>query len=196
MNRNFVLPEEAKFKEPEKKFPLIPKLSSYNGSAPEIFWSLFPSSPVPKAVKSKVSHAALRSLILMNKDKLTMHQFRRGMKIADDIQFGAEAYQKSDLPPITVPNLVSAHIHGEYLTDKIASWIETGFVVGPFKTAPLPGFRSNQLCQIGRYRGIKSTRDIGKVAEKPEGGLEFALPIAGGSRRQDTVALIGLGTEK
>jgi hypothetical protein len=153
--KNFVEPVEPQFKNPEKKFPLIPRLNSYNGSAPEIFWSLFPNRPIPKEIASKVSHTALRSLIWMNKEKLTIHQFRRGMKIADDIQFGAESYLKNDLPPITVPNLESARIHGEFLTDKIASWIETGFVVGPFKTAPLPGFRANQLLAIARNDSIR-----------------------------------------
>jgi hypothetical protein len=77
------------------------------------------------------------------------------MKIASDLQGGAEAYQQSELPPITVPNLESVFIHGEFLTDKIASWIESGFVVGPFKVPPMAGFRANPLLAVARNNAIR-----------------------------------------
>jgi hypothetical protein len=77
------------------------------------------------------------------------------MNNAADIQFGAEAYQKTGLPPSTVPNMKSAYILEEYLTDKIASWIESGFVVSPFHTPSMQGFHGNPLLAVSRNDSIR-----------------------------------------
>jgi hypothetical protein len=41
------------------------------------------------------------------------------------------------------------------LTDKIATWIDTGFVAGPFRTAPVPGFRANPLIAVARKGTVR-----------------------------------------
>jgi hypothetical protein len=41
------------------------------------------------------------------------------------------------------------------LTDKIASWVSTGYVAGPFKTTPVPGFRANPLMAVVRKGTVR-----------------------------------------
>jgi hypothetical protein len=78
----------------------------------------------------------------------TMHQQKRGGKLLDDLTVGADAYQKKPLPPCVVPNICSAEQHGDMLTDKLASWVDSGIACGPFKDLPLPGFRANALMAV------------------------------------------------
>ena len=68
---------------------------------------------------------------------------------------GAKAFQKSELPPVNTVNAKSALEHGEVLTDTFATWIKKGFVVGPFDSPPLPGFRVNPLGAVVRNRKVR-----------------------------------------
>lgn len=77
--------------------------------------------------------------------KLTWAQLRRVKKVPLDLEFGADSHQETKLPPITDNNSSSAHLHGELLTDKIASWVNSNFVAGLFQVQPMPGFRANKL---------------------------------------------------
>jgi hypothetical protein len=145
-----------------KKYPMIPTLPDYHVVPNESFWRHFPFSGVPSAVSSKVNSQALRSIILLNKDNLTIHQFKRGMKLIEDLQNGASAYQLIELPPTDVPNCSSAYEFGQQLTDKIATWVDAGIVKGPFKCPPVPGFRANSLMVVKRgnnYRPIINMSD-------------------------------------
>jgi hypothetical protein len=47
-----------------------------------------------------------------------------------------------------VKNSKGALIHGEEVTDTIASWITKKFMAGPFYTPPLPDFRANSILAI------------------------------------------------
>ena len=74
-----------------------------------------------------------------------------------DLKNGAEAYQRTDLPPTTQRNCKSAIENGGLMSDKIVSWIQEGFVVGPFSHAPVEGFRTNPLMAIvkdGKIRPV------------------------------------------
>ena len=68
---------------------------------------------------------------------------------------GEEAFQKSELPPISTRNSKSAVVHGRLLIDTIASWIKKGFVASPFVTPPVPGFRANPLGVVVRNRKVR-----------------------------------------
>ena len=68
---------------------------------------------------------------------------------------GEEAFQKSELPPISTRNSKSAVVHGRLLIDTIASWIKKGFVAGPFVTPPVPGFRANPLGVVVRNGKVR-----------------------------------------
>jgi hypothetical protein len=132
-------PEQLPEKQPEIKWPQIPTIRNYRTIPENEFWEHFPKKELPTAPATLVNKPALRKMLVASEDKLTIHQFRRGEKVLEDLQFGASAAQKTELPPITVKNASSAFENGRMLTEKIASWVETGFVAGPFSTIPVPG---------------------------------------------------------
>ena len=45
--------------------------------------------------------------------------------------------------------------YGALITDKIASWINDGFVAGPFPCPPMKGFRTNPLMAVERNGKIR-----------------------------------------
>ncbi len=59
------------------------------------------------------------------------------------------------LSPLFSPNSPSAYIHGEQITDTIASWIHKGFVAGPFHNPPYPNFRANPLLAIPQHDKVR-----------------------------------------
>jgi hypothetical protein len=151
----------------EKKYPNIPTLDNYYATPGKEFWKFFPQKPMPNEIFSGTDHRALKLLIYGAKDKLTTQQFNRGMVLINDLQFGASAYQqKPPLPPTDVPNIPSAYEYGVQLTDKIAAWIDAGFVKGPFKYPPIPGFRSNSLMVIPKGENYRPIINM----SLPEGG--------------------------
>jgi hypothetical protein len=77
------------------------------------------------------------------------------MKLIEDLQYGASAYQLYKLPPTDVPNCSSAYEYGQQLTDKIATWVDAGIVKGPFKCPPVPGFRANPLMVVKRGNNFR-----------------------------------------
>ena len=140
---------------PKLKNPEIEKLECYEGGASESFWRKFPRRELPVKVKTKVNVLALRKNVLKWKHKMAKTELRRAKKILKDLQHGAEAYQKSDLPPITTRNSSSAYENGEILTDTIGTWIKKGFVAGPFETPPMNGFRTNPLAAVVRNNKVR-----------------------------------------
>jgi len=137
------------------KWDSIPALSDYRIDPGDSFWDSFPSRPMPKIVQSSVDHIALKKLVLKNKHKLSRHQFRRALKACKDIAEGGDAYQLSCLPPVIARNTSSAYENGRMLTDKIATWIDKGFVAGPFVAPPTCSFRANPLMAISRNNSIR-----------------------------------------
>jgi hypothetical protein len=146
-----VLPDSK----PELKWPEIPPLKDYRTAPVEFFWENFPKKDLPLAPSTTINKPALRKMLESSRAKLTTHQYRRGLKVLKDLQEGADAAQKTELPPITVKNASSAFENGRLLTDKIASWVDTGYVAGPFKTAPVPGFRANPLMAVVRKGAVR-----------------------------------------
>jgi hypothetical protein len=125
-------------KEPaaSKKYPEIPVLRSYRLAPPEDFWAHFPFRPLPESPTTAINIPALKDLVMGMKGSVPESIYKRGMKLIEDLTFGAEAYQASELPPTTIQNADSAYQHGEFLTDKIALWVDSGFAAGPFETPP------------------------------------------------------------
>jgi hypothetical protein len=149
----------------EKKYPDIPKLNSYHGTAPDGFWKKFPSKPVPKGVTAKVNADVMEEKIKRFGGKFTSHQIKRGYKLVQDLRNGADAYQCRPLPPARIPNIPSAEEHGEMLTDKLASWVDSGIARGPYPYPPLPGFRANALMAVEKNGNIRPIIHM----SKPEG---------------------------
>jgi hypothetical protein len=139
----------------EKKFPKIPKLSDYNIDPSEDFWNYFPKRDLPNAIESAVNHSRIRFYLTAAKPFLTVHQWKRGIRLVDELENGAPSFQLSELPPVTVPNNQTALKYGEHLTDKIASWVDSGFVVGPFSCPPMAGFRANTLIATCRNNSVR-----------------------------------------
>jgi hypothetical protein len=154
-NKTVPFPVQQQFSKPELKCPQIPALRNYREAPNEDFWEKFPKKDLPLAPATTVNKPALRDLLNSCRDKLTIHQFRRGTKVLEDLRIGASAAQKSELTPATVSNASSAYENGRMLTNKIASWVSPGFVAGQFKTMPMLGFRANPLMAVVRKGSVR-----------------------------------------
>ncbi len=80
-------------------WPLIPPLEDYNAAPGADFWVNFPYRGLPTHVTTSVNKSALRSLLHQRKNKLTRHQYRRAVRCLSDLDQGADAAQRSELPP-------------------------------------------------------------------------------------------------
>ncbi len=98
----------------------------------------------------------LEEVISSLETKMSSSQLKRARRVLNDLKFGADACQKSELPPISVANARSALENGALLTDKIASWVKCGFGSGPFSFCPLQGFRANSLMAVPKKRESKA----------------------------------------
>ncbi len=139
----------------ERRFPNIRILEDYSQVPDNDFWSNFPYRDLPKKASTRINVRNFRNLINENRNSLTKMENKRADKVLSDLQQGADSYQRATLPPITVPNTKSAIEHGALMTDKIASWIEDGFVAGPFDSPPMPGFRANPLMAVIRNGKVR-----------------------------------------
>ena len=86
---------------------------------------------------------------------LTTAEFRRGLEAIHFLKKGAPSYQSVDHPPCNVKNAESAYVHGNLVTDTIATWIKKGFVSGPFDGPPFARFRSNCLMAVEQHEKIR-----------------------------------------
>jgi hypothetical protein len=139
----------------ERKFTKIPVLSDYRSVPDDSFWNYFPKRALPAGIHTNVRVDALTSFVIGLKHLMSVSEYKRGMKVLKDLRFGADAYQKSVLPPATIPNARSAFKHGVMLTDKIAGWVDTGFMAGPFECPPMPGFRANSIMAVERNGAVR-----------------------------------------
>jgi hypothetical protein len=118
----------------KKVWEKIPTLGNYNVVAGDDLWENFPSKPVPRNVTKRVDEKALKVQIEGVSKSLTAQQIKRADKLLDDLTWGASSYQLKELPPVMVPNASSAYEHGEMLTDKLATWVDTGIARGPLNS--------------------------------------------------------------
>jgi len=130
-------------------------LENYHSDPGDSFWENFPFRALPTKAESSINVKELRNLINKNSAKLNKHQLKRAKRVCRDISRGGDAYQLSDLPPVCVPNTSSAYEHGRMLTDKIATWVEKGFVAGPFKYPPVANCRLNPMMAISRNNAVR-----------------------------------------
>jgi len=149
----------------QKIWERVPTLLDYRRSQGQEFWENFPTQPLPTAVYSSVNVNRLEKLCRERQGLLTRHQVRRAHKACHDLRYGAESYQRENLPPTTVPNAESMYAFGELFTDKLATWVDKGFVSGPFRTPPLPGFRSNSIIAVVKHGKVRPVVNL----SAPEG---------------------------
>ena len=133
----------------------IPVLENYRVAPDEKFWDTFPKLELPGKPSTRVNTKNLRRLIEENKSKMSEAEFNRASKVMEDLNMGADAYQKGSLPALCSINSESAYTHGALLTDKIVTWIKEGYVAGPFDSPPMAGFRANPLVAVARNNKIR-----------------------------------------
>jgi len=141
----------------KKKNPEIPVLADYSVDPGNDFWKIFPSSEMPVSVKTKIVVDNLQKELnlAIEKGKLTKCQQNRAQKAITSLRQGADSCQKTDLPACVQPNAKSAVKNGEAVTDTVATWVKKGFAAGPFKNAPLDGFRVNCLMAIPQHLKVR-----------------------------------------
>jgi len=133
----------------------LPKLESYTQNPGDNFWKIFPKRELPDKPSTTINIENLEILVRKYSEKMTATERNRAWKVIQDLKNGADSYQEKQLPPLSTQNSQSTYDNGEFLTDKIATWIIEKFVSGPFDYAPLPGFRSNPLIAIARNGKIR-----------------------------------------
>ena len=139
------VPKEQASKKMELKNLEIPRLDDYESAPNDEFWDSFPKMGLPAQAETAINIDKFNKGIEEVKGKMTASELKRATKVLDDLRSGADAYQRSLLPPVNTFNVKTAYENGQILTDTIATWIKKGFVAGPFYSSPLPGFRVNPL---------------------------------------------------
>jgi len=137
------------------KWPEIPVLEDYRSNPDKKFWDSFPKAELPSFPESRIRVTELKRYVKECGPEMTIHQRKRANRACRDLIVGASACQVSKLPGLIVPNCSSAYDNGRMLTDKIATWIHSGFVAGPFISAPLANMRANPLMAIERNNSIR-----------------------------------------
>jgi len=140
---------------PELKYKNIPILQDYTQVPDKSFWDNFPKRDLPSRPETRINADILEQKVNDLSAVLSGPEKRRARKVIRDLREGADAYQMKKLPPLTTPNGKSAYEYGALITDKIAGWIEAGFVAGPFESCPCPGFRANPLIAIVRNGKVR-----------------------------------------
>lgn len=143
-----------------KKRQEIPTLADYRVPPESGFWDSFPHRPLPLVVRSTVNVRQLELMIQERGHNLTCHQRRRAERVCVDLRRGGGSFQKTPLPPTTVPNGESLYVHGALFTEKLATWIEKGFVCGPFPRPPVPGFRSNTMMAVEKKGSVRPVMNM------------------------------------
>jgi hypothetical protein len=131
-----------------KKCPEVPARGNYSSNPGKEFWMKFPKCNLPEKAFSKIWVNVLKDKLASAKGKLTDCELRRGLKCVENLSEGANAFQRSELPPCSVENAQSTIKHGEAVTDAVASWVKEGYASGPFDFPPLSNFRVNSLMAI------------------------------------------------
>jgi hypothetical protein len=131
-----------------RKFPEIDILPSYEAKPNELFWEKFPFRDLPTVIGSRVNADILEDLLVRSSANLLFSETVRGYKCISFLRFGAPLCLKKNLGSCFVKNSKAALTHGAAVTDAIASWIQKGFVAGPFCAPPTANFRANSILAI------------------------------------------------
>jgi hypothetical protein len=140
-----VAPTEKRQRPPwTKKNPEIPVLEKYDDLPGRVFWELFPHH-YPTDLKSTVDVEKLKRYIDQCWGKWTLPQKRTALKAVSFLEAKNPTPLTRPLPGLLEKNAPSAIDNGEFMTDVLATWVKKGFVVGPFDSPPMEGFRGNPL---------------------------------------------------
>jgi hypothetical protein len=82
-----------------KKFPGIPVLNNYKLVPKDCFWQFFPYRLLPATPSTSINVPVMKSFVLGMKGAVSDVVLKRGLKLVEDLSVGADAYQKTELPP-------------------------------------------------------------------------------------------------
>ena len=139
----------------KKKCPEVLPLDSYKFPAPPVFWSTFPSNPIPTVPSTPINIQKLLTLIDTLGQNFSKPQKVRVDLLLQDLTLGVTVPMHANLPAISVPNSVSVQNYGEQFTDVLAYWLKCGFVAGPFVLPPLADFRVNQMLAVEQSNKVR-----------------------------------------
>lgn len=122
----------------------IPMLGNYNSVPGVKFWEKFPSN-YPKNLAQTVNRKKLKMFVQKFWFKWSLPERMVAKKALLRLKGKIPVSFLKPLDGISMKNATSAIHNGSRMTDAIAGWIKKGFVAGPFKTAPMKGFRANPL---------------------------------------------------
>jgi hypothetical protein len=161
-----------------KKCPEIPVLSNYGSVKNKNFWSVFPKFKPKKPKAGGVRFDVLHGFVQKCRGKWTCHQQLTADRCLKIMANGAMTELVRPLGPLAARNTKSALVHGELMTDTIATWVKKRMVVGPFRKAPLKNFRANPLMAVAQRNKVRPILNL----SSPEGSSfndavnELAIP--------------------
>ena len=138
----------------------IPVLDDYSKKPLHTYWTNFPFKELPEKPCTKINTEKLAYLLNKRRHLMTMCEWERGVKALKYLQEGAPSHQMVDLPAIACENSASATEYGAILSDTIATWIEEGFVAGPFIFPPLKKFRVNPLKMVPQHNKVRPVLNV------------------------------------
>lgn len=118
---------------------------NFRAPFPKAFWEDFPRAPLPTQPGTKIDTAKFKLMTEKAGSDFTVHEKDRALRATTFLMAGAPSYQLHPLPGVMVKNAESVFKHGAHFTATLESWIQAGFVAGPFSSPPLANFRSNSL---------------------------------------------------
>jgi len=161
----FRVPAPLPYPPAQPKYPLLPRLASYDKPAPPEFWDFFPFRPLPVAPTTVVNVSRLEDLLEEHSSSATLSERLRGAAAVHELRHGADAHQAHRLPGAIIPNSGSVYQHGEQFSDSVCAMHNAGFLAGPFSEPPLPDFRSNSMIAAERKGKVRVIMNL----SAPEG---------------------------
>jgi len=111
-------------------------IRDYSKPAPKSFWESFPSRSLPQGPSTRIDVEAFEKEVSRCKESWTWPEKKLAEVALFSLKNGASAKQKSDLPGDIMRNARSAAAAGGAFTDVLGTWLETGYVAGPFFQPP------------------------------------------------------------
>ena len=144
----------------ERKWPDIPILSKYDGSAPDGYWDKFPFYAIPDSPVTQIDIDILEGKIRKVSHNLTRAQIQRANRAVAFLREGAPSCQRGPLGPCFVENSKGTLTHGAAVSDNIATWVSKGYAAGPFVHPPLADFRVNPLLAVIQPTKIRPVLNV------------------------------------
>lgn len=99
-------------------------------------------------VSSRANPDILEEKLKDSSPLLLDSEIARAKKCIESLRYGAPTFLRNSLTACCVKNSSAALNHGPEVTDAIASWINKGFVAGPFLSPPTANFRANSILAV------------------------------------------------